>query len=128
MVLDAKNNPAPNEPLDKDDLARLPNDLAATKLTADRASPSQQRPSDRLQKPSLFQPLQWPSLAADFCIRFYQAAISPMFPARCRYRPTCSQYARQAIQKYGLIVGGFKATLRILRCHPCSKGGDDPLN
>ena len=55
-------------------------------------------------------------------IRFYQRGISPFFPARCRFRPTCSAYAYEAIQKYGAIKGGFLALKRFLRCHPFYKG------
>ena len=51
-------------------------------------------------------------------IRFYQSAISPYFPARCRFRPTCSAYAYEAIQKYGARKGGYLALRRLLRCHP----------
>ena len=55
-------------------------------------------------------------------IRVYQRAISPWFPARCRFRPTCSAYAFEAIQKYGAFRGGFLALKRFLRCHPFYKG------
>ena len=55
-------------------------------------------------------------------IRFYQHAISPLFPARCRFRPTCSAYAYEAIQKYGALKGGWLALKRFLRCHPFYKG------
>ena len=54
-------------------------------------------------------------------IRFYQRNISPFFPARCRFYPTCSAYAYEAIQKYGAFKGGFLALRRFLRCHPFSK-------
>ncbi len=54
-------------------------------------------------------------------IRFYQKHISPAFPARCRFRPTCSAYAYEAIMKYGALKGGFLALRRLLRCHPFSK-------
>ena len=54
-------------------------------------------------------------------IRFYQKHISPAFPPRCRYYPTCSAYAYQAISKYGAIKGGFLALRRLMRCHPFSK-------
>ena len=54
-------------------------------------------------------------------IRFYQRAISPYAPARCRYRPTCSAYAYEAITKYGALKGGWLALKRFLRCHPFSK-------
>ena len=54
-------------------------------------------------------------------IKFYQRAISPLFPARCRYYPTCSQYAVEAIEKYGAAKGGWLALRRFLRCHPFTK-------
>ncbi len=54
-------------------------------------------------------------------IHFYQKHISPAFPRRCRYIPTCSQYAMEAIQKYGAVKGGYLALRRLLRCHPFSK-------
>ncbi len=57
-----------------------------------------------------------------FLIRFYQNAISPWFPARCRFRPTCSAYAYEAVQKYGALKGGWLALRRLLRCHPFYKG------
>ena len=55
-------------------------------------------------------------------IRFYQRNISPAFPARCRFRPTCSAYALEAIQKYGAFKGTYLALRRLLRCHPFYKG------
>lgn len=55
-------------------------------------------------------------------IRFYQKYISPAFPARCRYSPTCSRYAYEAITKYGALKGGWLALKRFLRCHPFHKG------
>ena len=57
-----------------------------------------------------------------FLIRFYQRYISPVFPARCRFRPTCSAYAFEAVSKYGALKGGFLALKRIARCHPFYKG------
>ncbi len=54
-------------------------------------------------------------------IRFYQKHISPAFPPRCRFTPTCSAYAYQAITKYGALKGGWLALKRLLRCHPFSK-------
>lgn len=61
------------------------------------------------------------------CIRFYQQGISPLFPPTCRYVPSCSQYAIIAIQRYGLVKGGWLATKRVLRCHPWHAGGYDPV-
>ena len=55
-------------------------------------------------------------------IRFYQRHISPAFPSRCRFRPTCSAYAFEAIEKYGVMKGGWLALRRFLRCHPFYKG------
>ena len=60
-------------------------------------------------------------------IRFYRSAISPLLGANCRYIPTCSAYAMQAIEKYGALKGGLMAVRRILRCHPFCKGGYDPV-
>ena len=54
-------------------------------------------------------------------IRFYQKRISPGLPPRCRYCPTCSQYALEAIERYGALRGGWLALKRFLRCHPFSK-------
>lgn len=51
-------------------------------------------------------------------IRFYQKSISPLFPPRCRFTPTCSQYALEAIEKYGPWKGGYLAFKRLLRCNP----------
>lgn len=60
-------------------------------------------------------------------IRFYQYAISPHFPASCRYTPTCSQYAVEAIYKYGPLKGLWLAMKRIGRCHPWGGSGYDPV-
>lgn len=59
-------------------------------------------------------------------IRFYQRQISPLTPKNCRFIPTCSQYAYQAINKYGALKGGWLAIKRLLRCHPFYKG--DPYD
>lgn len=60
-------------------------------------------------------------------ISFYQKFISPAHPRCCRFYPTCSEYSKQAIEKYGMIKGGAKAFRRILRCQPLCRGGYDPL-
>ena len=62
-----------------------------------------------------------------FLIVFYRKNISPLKKPCCRYVPTCSQYALEALEKYGAIKGTYLALRRILRCHPFSKGGYDPL-
>ena len=61
-------------------------------------------------------------------VRFYQYAISPMLPPRCRYTPTCSQYAVEALQKHGALKGGWLAAKRIGRCHPWGGSGHDPVH
>ncbi|MDR1399260.1 MAG: membrane protein insertion efficiency factor YidD [Treponema sp.] len=60
-------------------------------------------------------------------IRFYQYAVSPHFPPSCRYVPTCSAYAYEAIQKHGVFRGTALALKRVLRCHPFRPGGYDPV-
>lgn len=60
-------------------------------------------------------------------IRWYQRRISPARPPCCRFIPTCSQYAIEALEYYGLWRGSLKAIWRILRCNPLSKGGYDPV-
>jgi hypothetical protein len=58
---------------------------------------------------------------------FYQRAISPALPRRCKYEPTCSRYALQAIERYGVLRGIVLAGWRLLRCNPWSHGGYDPV-
>ena len=60
-------------------------------------------------------------------IRLYQRTISRLLPATCRFRPSCSEYTIQAVQQYGLVHGLLLGSRRILRCHPFSPGGQDPL-
>jgi putative membrane protein insertion efficiency factor len=60
-------------------------------------------------------------------IRFYQKFISPTLPPACRFYPSCSKYGYQAIEKYGLMKGGWMAIKRVCRCHPFHPGGYDPV-
>lgn len=60
-------------------------------------------------------------------IRFYQGAISPLFPPVCRFTPTCSQYAVEAIMRHGVLKGSWLALRRIARCHPWGGSGYDPV-
>lgn len=60
-------------------------------------------------------------------LRAYKLAISPLFPPACRYVPTCSDYAMEAIERYGALRGGLMAIARLLRCHPFARGGYDPV-
>lgn len=60
-------------------------------------------------------------------IRVYKYCISPLLPPACRYLPTCSAYAVEAIERHGVFRGGFLAARRLLRCHPWATGGYDPV-
>ncbi|MCH5233962.1 MAG: membrane protein insertion efficiency factor YidD [Muribaculaceae bacterium] len=62
-----------------------------------------------------------------YLVKFYQYAISPHFPAACRYTPTCSAYAVEALKKHGAIKGSWLAMKRIARCHPWGGSGYDPV-
>ena len=62
-----------------------------------------------------------------FLIKFYQKAISPFLGRTCRFYPTCSEYTKQAVEKYGALKGLYLGLIRILKCHPFHKGGYDPL-
>lgn len=60
-------------------------------------------------------------------LRGYKAIVSPWLPASCRYVPTCSEYAMEAVERFGVLRGGVMAVGRILRCHPFVRGGYDPV-
>lgn len=60
-------------------------------------------------------------------IRGYRVLISPLIPPTCRFYPTCSQYALQAVERFGPLLGGWLAIRRVLRCHPFHPGGYDPV-
>jgi len=60
-------------------------------------------------------------------LQVYKAVVSPWLPPACRFTPTCSEYASEAIQEYGLLRGLTRAAARLLRCHPLHRGGFDPL-
>lgn len=79
--------------------------------------------AERLAK-ILKQALAWPLLAA---IRFYRRCISPFTPPSCRFTPTCSQYAAEAIRRYGPFKGLWLALKRLARCHPWGGSGYDPV-
>lgn len=65
--------------------------------------------------------------AALFMIGIYQAVVSPLFGTRCRFHPTCSAFAREAIERHGLFRGAFLGVRRLFRCHPFHAGGIDPV-
>lgn len=60
-------------------------------------------------------------------IRFYRIAISPLMAPHCRFYPSCSAYAEEAVSRFGIRRGGYLAVRRLLRCHPCHPGGMDPV-
>ncbi len=60
-------------------------------------------------------------------IRFYQRAASPVLPPACRFQPTCSRYGYEAIERHGLLRGGWLAVRRLVRCNPLNPGGYDPV-
>lgn len=62
-----------------------------------------------------------------FLIKFYQKVLSPLLGSNCRFQPTCSSYALEAVEKYGFFKGGYLATKRIFSCHPWGKDGYDPV-
>ncbi|MDA3898142.1 MAG: membrane protein insertion efficiency factor YidD [Desulfobacteraceae bacterium] len=62
-----------------------------------------------------------------FMIKAYQLILSPVIGPACRFYPSCSEYAIEAVSKYGTLKGGYLATRRILRCHPFNPGGIDPV-
>jgi uncharacterized protein len=70
---------------------------------------------------------QFPKFVVLQVLRGYKWAISPLLPPACRFVPTCSEYAQEAVERYGALRGGWKALWRLLRCHPFSRGGYDPV-
>lgn len=68
-----------------------------------------------------------PAAAIILLVRLYQATLSPILGGQCRFQPTCSRYAIEALGKYGALKGGWLAVRRLLRCHPFSRGGYDPV-
>ncbi|HTJ87332.1 MAG TPA: membrane protein insertion efficiency factor YidD [Terriglobales bacterium] len=70
---------------------------------------------------------EFPRSFALLLLRAYKYAVSPMFPPSCRYTPTCSEYAAEAIERHGVVLGSGMALWRLLRCHPFVRGGFDPV-
>jgi uncharacterized protein len=71
--------------------------------------------------------MRYARLATLHLLRAYKFAISPMLPAACRYVPTCSEYAMEAVERFGVLRGGWLALRRLLRCHPFGSSGYDPV-
>ncbi len=78
----------------------------------------------RVEKPVVFLEMRKFAVGP---IKMYRRFVSPMLPPSCRYWPSCSEYALQAIQKHGVLKGGLLGAWRIMRCNPWSKGGIDPV-
>lgn len=72
-------------------------------------------------------PTQWPRHALILGVRAYQVTLSPILGGSCRYYPSCSAYAIEALERHGALRGGWLAITRILRCHPFRPGGFDPV-
>lgn len=68
-----------------------------------------------------------PARVAAKIVRGYQLVISPVLGPRCRFHPTCSEYSREALQRFGLLRGGWLSIRRIVRCQPFCEGGYDPV-
>jgi putative membrane protein insertion efficiency factor len=64
---------------------------------------------------------------AAFCLRLYKGVVSPFLPVACRYVPTCSEYAAEAVARHGLLRGSALGLWRIMRCNPFARGGYDPV-
>ncbi|WP_373766730.1 membrane protein insertion efficiency factor YidD [Glaesserella sp.] len=88
------------------------------------ATPHSSRSESTAGTTSKLSPLAYVMLAL---VHFYRYVISPLIGPRCRFYPTCSTYALEAIKIHGAWKGGWLALKRILRCHPFSQGGDDPV-
>jgi putative membrane protein insertion efficiency factor len=86
-------------------------------------TPSTTRPPAR----ALDAVVSLPARAAVGLLRLYKSAVSPWLPRACRFEPTCSVYAREAIERYGLTRGAALAVRRLFRCHPFHRGGFDPV-
>lgn len=70
--------------------------------------------------------MRLPAVGAAGLVRAYQLLVSPLIPPACRFYPSCSEYAREALLRHGLLRGGLKAVRRLLSCHPFHPGGYDP--
>jgi hypothetical protein len=97
-------------------------DVAGTSAARGEAEPAER--TTRAPRPPIARAAAWLLI---FLVRGYQVVLSPLFPPACRYYPSCSQYAIEALEKHGALRGGWLAARRIARCHPFRPGGFDPV-
>lgn len=71
--------------------------------------------------------MAWPRLTVLVLLRVYRVCVSPFLPPACRFEPSCSRYMIEAVNKYGAVRGVYMGVRRLLRCHPFSPGGYDPV-
>jgi putative membrane protein insertion efficiency factor len=90
-------------------------------VTAARDKSSMQTPNTSSRRPLVVTSL------LVLLIRAYQRLVSPLFPASCRYSPSCSEYAATALSRHGLVRGLVLSVARVVRCNPWSEGGEDPV-
>ena len=83
--------------------------------------------SHQPQKPTRWKQMSWGSRLVALPVWGYRLFISPWLPPSCRYRPTCSEYALEALKLHGPIKGGYLTTRRLMRCHPFGGHGYDPV-
>ena len=82
---------------------------------------------DRIKGVRTLSASRWPRQVGAAVIRGYQRFVSPAFPPRCRFSPSCSQYTLEAVERYGLVLGSWYGFKRLAKCHPFHPGGYDPL-
>ncbi len=88
------------------------------------------RPDEASARPgnsALRSPGTWPVFVLSSLLRAYKRFLSPLLPPSCRFTPTCSEYAIEAINRHGVVKGSFLACWRLLRCNPFCRGGYDPV-
>ncbi|MBI1353305.1 MAG: membrane protein insertion efficiency factor YidD [Acidobacteria bacterium] len=70
--------------------------------------------------------MNWGQKIVVFLLLFYKTQLSPFLPSACKYQPTCSMYAKEVVERFGVLKGLWLTTLRLLRCNPFARGGYDP--
>jgi putative membrane protein insertion efficiency factor len=85
------------------------------------------RQSESIFRPAFARAAQVPSIVVRLALSTYHALASPLLGPCCRFAPSCSVYAAEAVRRYGVIRGGWMSILRVLRCHPLHPGGWDPV-